>query len=901
MTTPIVINEDSSVQVTILDNVPVAVQVVQRSQNKIQFQDEGVNVGTAGTVSTINFEGAAVTVSRVGNVVTITITGGSGSGWAVTGQTDLTGTVTVLPTTDGAQGLVFGSTAKRLQGLVVQAGIITLNAEQVAQLGFSVAGIFTRQIAFDTTGTKLILGSDAEGDLYYRGATYLTRLAKGTALQVLRMNAGATAPEWAAGGSGWALAGETPLTAEAIVKTFNDTLLKFGGDLGGGEYPLEIAAGRATLRAQPLIDGEFAINNPAGTFAYTIKPAAITANRDLNLPLTTATDTLLSRLGLPFTCPEFFGAVGDGATNDAVAIQAAIDASSPTRPVYLMNKNYRITTGLNLPATYKIFGGGQNSIISSTTAITSLTLNGKNTVDGIQFLGSDNAGLQVGIRVSDTTGATSTKHTNFISNCKFTDCRYGLNAAEVYGSNYEGAFQAVNCAFQSNSIGCYIEAGAEYCELTGCIFTGNVTGFRTDGGNNKMTGGHITGNTTGFHATAGGNNGKFRLTGVHINHNTTAVLLTGIANVGRIESCGIFGGILNLTDSFVIFSDCEFSDGAPATWTITNSSGLTQFHDCKFLYTPTITLSGTKPIFIGCNWATLPTLYGWNTMYGALVIDGHIAPTALSGNTDDYAPTGIITAAVLRISSSAGNINLTGIDAGVGMISGRRLRLINEDTVDTITLKNDVTSTAANRFLMPADFPMLPNSIVDLERDATASRWRMVGYYSGSAASNNPVTLYKNTAYTTHASTSELVIDFFSIPAGTILANDKLEIRWAGQKTLVNGAANLRIMISATLPVIGNAPPSSVNIGIATSGTWTSGIRFVRFKRDYEIVTAANSHFAFPTASSAFTDEGSATSDWTNLTTVDLSAQAYLLVTMQNGSALDTVIQRSFQVIRIRP
>jgi ribosomal protein L12E/L44/L45/RPP1/RPP2 len=43
------------------------------------------------------------------------------------------------------------------------------------------------------------LGSDADGDIYYRASGALARLAKGTTAQVLTMNSGATAPEWAAG------------------------------------------------------------------------------------------------------------------------------------------------------------------------------------------------------------------------------------------------------------------------------------------------------------------------------------------------------------------------------------------------------------------------------------------------------------------------------------------------------------------------------------------------------------------------------------------------------------------------------------------------------------------------------------------------------------------------------
>lgn len=47
--------------------------------------------------------------------------------------------------------------------------------------------------------TGIGLGSDADGDMYYRASSVLARLAKGAANLKLFMNAGATAPEWAAG------------------------------------------------------------------------------------------------------------------------------------------------------------------------------------------------------------------------------------------------------------------------------------------------------------------------------------------------------------------------------------------------------------------------------------------------------------------------------------------------------------------------------------------------------------------------------------------------------------------------------------------------------------------------------------------------------------------------------
>lgn len=55
--------------------------------------------------------------------------------------------------------------------------------------------------------------SQVSGDILYRGTTEWERLAKGTAGQVLTMNAGATAPEWAAGGGNTLGTEQTSVTA----------------------------------------------------------------------------------------------------------------------------------------------------------------------------------------------------------------------------------------------------------------------------------------------------------------------------------------------------------------------------------------------------------------------------------------------------------------------------------------------------------------------------------------------------------------------------------------------------------------------------------------------------------------------------------------------------------------
>jgi len=55
------------------------------------------------------------------------------------------------------------------------------------------------QLQMLKTGSNLAIGSDADGDMYYRALGVLTRLAKGAANLKMFMNAAGTAPEWADG------------------------------------------------------------------------------------------------------------------------------------------------------------------------------------------------------------------------------------------------------------------------------------------------------------------------------------------------------------------------------------------------------------------------------------------------------------------------------------------------------------------------------------------------------------------------------------------------------------------------------------------------------------------------------------------------------------------------------
>jgi hypothetical protein len=161
--------------------------------------------------------------------------------------------------------------------------------------------------------------------------------------------------------------------------------------------------------------------------------------------------------------------------------------------------------------------------------------------------------------------------------------------------------------------------------------------------------------------------------------------------------------------------------------------------------------------------ATIVQPSDWNDdhVINELVLGADITPTALAGNTDNWAPTSLAGAAVIRVSASAA-INLTGLTGGA---DGRIVFLENVNSF-AITLKHDVTSTAANRFYCPGqiDDTLLPGSTKQLIYDGTASRWRVV-------ASANPITVALNANATANATTTAAKITALdlALPVGTYM------------------------------------------------------------------------------------------------------------------------------------
>lgn len=102
-----------------------------------------------------------------------------------------------------------------------------------------------------------------------------------------------------------------------------------------------------------------------------------------------------------------------------------------------------------------------------------------------------------------------------------------------------------------------------------------------------------------------------------------------------------------------------------------------------------------------------------------------ISPSTLSGDVNDYNPTGLSTTNFVRINGGAADRNITGLQAP--SLSGV-VTLVNVGTTNNLVLKNQSgSSSATNRFLTAGgtDVTLTPGASAACWYDPTTTRWRV--------------------------------------------------------------------------------------------------------------------------------------------------------------------------------
>lgn len=124
-------------------------------------------------------------------------------------------------------------------------------------------------------------------------------------------------------------------------------------------------------------------------------------------------------------------------------------------------------------------------------------------------------------------------------------------------------------------------------------------------------------------------------------------------------------------------------------------------------------------------------------MAGAFQTSGDITPTALSADQNNYNPTGLSTATVLRLEASGANRSITGLAGGS---DGRIIVIHNVGSTYTLFLIDESTSSDADkRFALNGTIDITPDSVVMLQYDSTSIRWRSMNT-SAAALQGTPIT-----------------------------------------------------------------------------------------------------------------------------------------------------------------
>lgn len=138
---------------------------------------------------------------------------------------------------------------------------------------------------------------------------------------------------------------------------------------------------------------------------------------------------------------------------------------------------------------------------------------------------------------------------------------------------------------------------------------------------------------------------------------------------------------------------------------------------------PIFSVGYTPSSILATNAAGTPSFTALLPMPFGFATAALLTPAALTVSVNDYAPTGLAAAAIVRLSAT-GPVDMTGLLAA----SSNLIRLLVNVGANTITLKHaSGSSSAANRFRGPSagDVSLTASSAVWIWYDVTSAVWQV--------------------------------------------------------------------------------------------------------------------------------------------------------------------------------
>lgn len=303
-------------------------------------------------------------------------------------------------------------------------------------------------------------------------------------------------------------------------------------------------------------------------------------------------------------------------------------------------------------------------------------------------------------------------------------------------------------------------------------------------------------------------------------------------------------------------------------------------------------------------------------LQGTFVTGGIITPTTISSTPqNDYSPTGLSNASIIRISAST-PINITGLTGG---ISGRRITFINTDPI-SITLQDENSgSAAANRFSLGGiNANLVKGAVVGMIYDGSISRWRIQTATAGAATPGGLVQsvwaealVDVSTSTTTWPTTNTAVRIATALPAATIPALSVTGFPATGTLRILNSAGDYQTVTYTS--ITGGATPT---FNGASGGTGTIPVASVIWLYPTQTTIAAGSNGAvlpqgtinvasttnFPASGTiivATTDNGTQKVTYTGIGATTFTGCTGGVGTMATGGQITDITATSQDLIRL--
>lgn len=175
---------------------------------------------------------------------------------------------------------------------------------------------------------------------------------------------------------------------------------------------------------------------------------------------------------------------------------------------------------------------------------------------------------------------------------------------------------------------------------------------------------------------------------------------------------------VSIADLYAMLASCLLKDGQQvATQRIPFAVGISTDTIAEKTVGAGVTVDS---VLLKAGGATLTALLSAvnATFSGTVALTGAISPAQLVANTNDWAPTGLSGASVIRFSTDARR-NITGLTGGA---TGRLVTLHNVGTFPAVFTYQDVLSSAANRFAFHCTLG--GGQSMEIVYDATSALWR---------------------------------------------------------------------------------------------------------------------------------------------------------------------------------